>query len=79
MTEEVSPKDLQHLYVELNLSKAMVEHAEFGQTDSKLQGRAVLIEWRKQRPGVATKRTILEALENCHNMEARQTLFERWT
>ena len=78
VTEELSPKDLQHLYVALNLSQVDVEHAEYGHTDSKFQGRAVLMEWRKQRPDEATKRTILEALEYCRNKGASRALLERW-
>ena len=79
VTEVVSPKDLQHLYLELDLPRPMVEHAEFGHTDSKLQGRAVLVEWRKQRPDEATKRAVLEALNICHNLEATQALLKKWT
>ena len=76
---KLSPNNLQDLYNRLNLPREMVEHAEFGHTDSKLSGRAVLIEWRKQRPGEATKGTVLKALGNCYNLEAARALFEEWT
>ena len=79
MTEKLSPKDLQDLYVALNLSQVDVEHAEFRHTDSRLQGRAVLMEWRKQSPDKATKRAIIEALEYCRNRGASRALLERWT
>ena len=79
VTEEVSPNDLQHLYLELKLPRPMVEHAEFGHSDSQLRGRSVLVEWRKQRPDEATKRAVLEALNNCHNLEATQALLKKWT
>ena len=79
VTDEVSPNGLQHLFSRLNLSQAMVEHAEFGQTDSQLRGRAVLMKWRQQSPGEATKRAVLEALKKCRNLEARRALIEKWS
>ena len=78
MTAIVLRKDLQDLYVELGITDVMVENAEYGETDLQLRGRSVLKAWRKQRPGEATKRAILEGLEKCLNIEASLALIEKW-
>ena len=79
MTDVVLRKDLKDLYVELDITDVMVENAEYGETDLQLRGRSVLKEWRKQRPGEATKRAILEGLEKRRNLEATRALIEMWT
>ena len=79
VTEVVNPNDLRRLYVKLNITEAKVEHAEVGHTDSQLRGKAVLMKWRQEHAGDATKRAILEALEQCDNREASQALIDMWT
>ena len=79
MTDVVTPRDLQDLYVELGITDVMVQNAEYGERDSELRSRKVLKEWRKQRPYEATKIAIIEGLQKCRNKEASRALMEKWT
>ena len=77
MVNVLDPAQLQKLFVRLGLQKLDTDKARYrgGKKVSDLQ---VLHQWREMRGPEATKEHILEALEKCGNMEARDKLSVEW-
>ena len=73
----LDPAQLQKLYVRLGLQKTDTGKAKYleSRTTPDLQ---VLLQWRKNRGSEATKEAIMQALDKCGNMEARDYLFWKW-
>ncbi|XP_072043961.1 uncharacterized protein [Amphiura filiformis] len=73
--------DLQHLYVELEISHQDVEKAEYraNSRDIELQAMEVLRFWRDMNGTEASRSAILNALTECENQEAVENLEEIWS
>ena len=68
------------LYVELGLNAHEVEAAEVT-TDSKhpdIKALSVFRYWRTKNGAAATKAKILEALENCNLIDAKEKIESAW-
>ena len=80
VTQLLGPDDLQQLYHALNLTYSDVEKEERNAdtTDVNIRALHVLRLWRNRLGRNATRKTILDALEKCRNMEARDILDYTW-
>ena len=76
----VTPSDLEHLYVELGISRSMIQFAGLNvhSSDGKLKAMAVLREWRKEAGLAATKEALLDTLSICENNDAIVRLMDKW-
>ncbi|XP_072049786.1 probable serine/threonine-protein kinase pats1 [Amphiura filiformis] len=74
------PDDLQKLYFKLGLTSQQIEKAErsTGSHDVELGAMSVFQSWRKERGQHATHIAILDGLEACENLEAKEVLEEKW-
>ena len=72
--------DLHKLYGELHLSLADINREERNSDtrDYSIQAEHILSYWRKKNGKVATRKTILDALQECHNKEAIENLEGKW-
>ena len=73
-------KDLRKLFTELDIDSNDVENAErtADTRDFKLQAQKVLRMWRENNGRRATRRRILDALEECNFIDAKETLEKKW-
>ena len=80
MTQLLGPDDLQQLYHALDLTYSDVQKAERNAdtTDENIRAWHVLRLWRNRLGRNATRQAILDALENCRNLEARDMLDYTW-
>ena len=73
----LDPAQLQKLYVRMGLEKTDTDKAKYH--ESRMHpDLGILRQWRKTRGPEATKDALLQALEKCGNMEARDNLSWRW-
>ena len=81
VSKVLDPDDLQHFYVKLGLEHRDITHAEVsaGTTDSRLKATAVLRQWKKTRGKKATQQAILQALQECDFLDAREELQVLWS
>ncbi|XP_072049912.1 uncharacterized protein [Amphiura filiformis] len=80
VTKLLGPDDLQKLFCELDLTSQQIEKAErsAGTRDVELTAKSVFQFWRKERGQQATHFAILDGLEACENLEAKEELEEKW-
>ena len=71
---------LQHLYLELHVDASHIENAQrHADGDYRLEAVRVLKAWRQSLGEQATRRTVIEALEECRFNEAKEKLLDKWT
>ena len=77
----LAPVDLQNLYEALDIPKREVQKAEASASisDVDLKAKDVLRQWKQKRGKLATRQAILDALEECENLEAKEKLEKEWT
>ena len=81
MVKFLAPVDLQNLYEALGIPKRKVLKAEASAStsDVDLKAKEVLRQWKQKKGKLATRKTILDALQKCENLEAKEQLEEEWT
>ncbi|XP_072041412.1 uncharacterized protein [Amphiura filiformis] len=73
--------DLKHLFNELGMEGSAIENAE-GRADTKdfqLQSIRVLKTWRQTNGEKGTRKAVVEALEECSLVEAKEILVDKWS
>ena len=80
ITRLLDPDDLQELFYELDIKKHYSDREEKSadSTDPGIKAKEVLISWRKREAKNATCQALLDALERCRNIEAKETLEDMW-
>ena len=80
VTELLDPDDLQKLFDELQIHHRDVRKAEerVSTKDVDLKARAVLRHWKKIQGHKASKQFILDALDRCENIQAKENLIAAW-
>ena len=73
--------ELKELYYELGISSRDMQtwEADAGERASVyLRARSVLETWCKREANKASRQAILDALQNCKNINAKETLQTQW-
>ncbi|XP_072027834.1 uncharacterized protein [Amphiura filiformis] len=77
---DLAYEDLENLYIELEIKSADIDNAKrvANTLDFKIQATKVLEHWRKSSGSKANRKTILDALQECDLIEAKEILEEKW-